>query len=148
MRTHPFFHRDVFAEVEDFARRVDALFDAHAAPERGYKPVLNVREAEDGWTLTADLPGLRPEDLDVHWEGDHLVLEGRVGEAPSGDEAEDEGWTLVRRERGAGHFARRVRFARPVDVEHIEAALDNGVLTVRVPRRAPTRVPVSVQVAS
>jgi len=148
MRHHPLFRRDVFAEVEDFARRVDALFDAHAAPERGYKPVLDVREGEEGWTLTADLPGLRPDDLDVHWEGDHLVLEGRVGQAPSGDASDDEGWTLVRRERGAGHFARRIRFARPVDVDAIEAALTDGVLTVRVPRRAPTRVPVTVQVAS
>lgn len=148
MRHHPIFTRDVFAEVEDFARRVDALFDAHAAPERGYKPVLDVREHDEGWTLTADLPGLRPDDLDIHWEGDHLVLQGKVGQAPSGEETEDEGWTLVRRERGAGTFARRVRFARPVDADGIEARLADGVLTVSVPRRAPIRVPVTVQVAS
>ncbi len=143
MRHHPLLGRDVFAEVEGLARRVDALFDAsHDGGTQTFKPAFDVRETEAGWRLVADLPGVDPASLDIHQEGDQLVVKGEAAALGS-----DLG-QVIRRERRDGAFERRIRFARSLDAEGITARLVDGVLTVDVPRRAPTRIPVTVDVGA
>lgn len=95
----------------------------------GLFPGLELARDDAGWTLSADLPGWRPEEVTVTFEEGVLTLAGeRVGTP--------EGWDVVRRERAGAAFKRSVRFAEPVDDAHIDATLRDGVLTITVPRHA------------
>ncbi len=102
-------------------------------------PALNVLETESSVIVEAELPGVRSEDLDIKVQGKELTLEGRRPE-PSGD-----GVTVRRRERGAGEFTRIVQLAHEIDVDRVTASLEDGVLTVTLPKvvsEIPKKIPI------
>ena len=100
----------------------------------GALPSVNVFQDDDGVTVTADLPGVRPEDLTVETEGDALRVSARRA-APDGVRDEQ----YHRRERNRGGFARELRLPAGLDTDKIEAGLADGVLTVRLPRAESAR---------
>jgi HSP20 family protein len=90
---------------------------------------LDVAEKGDVFTIKASLPGIKPEDLNVTLEDNVLTVQGEIKE----DETiEEETYHL--RERRYGSFSRSLRFPVPVNANEIEAAYDNGVLTLTVPK--------------
>jgi HSP20 family protein len=92
-------------------------------------PALDVRESEDRWEVTLDLPGLDPSDVSVTFEDGMLSIAGKRVFSK-----EDEGDTWHRIERSFGTFARSLRLPQTADTEKIEASFDKGVLTVSVPK--------------
>ena|SRR5918994_2439570 len=103
-------------------------------------PALDVRESDDRFEVTMDLPGLSPEDVYVTFEDGMLSINGK--RAFSG---EDRGDTWHRIERSFGTFARSIRLPRTADTEKIEADFDSGVLTVSVPKTEQAK-PRSIEV--
>lgn len=104
-------------------------------------PAMNGWETQDAVVFEAELPGFRPEDVEVLFEGRVLTLKGRR------EVAEPEGAAAVLRERASGAFERALRVSVPVDAERIEAEFRDGVLRVRLPKAASARsrrIPVSV----
>lgn len=93
-----------------------------------------VRVPEEGYRLLIDLPGVRKEDLEVTTTGDELTLRGRRRrpELPEGSE-------VLRSERGYGDFERSLRVPVDVDPADVRARLDDGVLTLTLPRRSDAR---------
>jgi HSP20 family protein len=90
---------------------------------------LDVAEKGDVFTVKASLPGIKPEDLNVTLEDNVLTVQGEIKE----DETiEEETYHL--RERRYGSFSRSLRFPVPVNANEIEAAYENGVLTLTVPK--------------
>lgn len=90
---------------------------------------LDVAEKGEQFTIKASLPGINPEDLNVTLEDNVLTVQGEIRE----DETiEEETYHL--RERRYGKFSRSLRFPVPVDSNQIEAAYENGVLTLTVPK--------------
>lgn len=147
MHFHPFPH-DVFAEVDRVARQLDAAFGRgldgrhgllHAS--KAWVPRIEVDESDDAYTLTADVPGLQADALDVHVDDGVLTLEGRTAAAGP------EGWERLRTERAGLSFTRRFSFRRPIDADAIVAQLRDGVLTVTVPKRAPRTHTIDVTTA-
>jgi HSP20 family protein len=106
---------------------VDRLF---GRPMRvAWAPAMDVREVEDRFEVTIDLPGLEPGDVSVTYEDGVLTIRGT--RELSGEES---GQTYHRIERSYGSFARSLRLPRTADGERIEASFDKGVLVVSVPK--------------
>jgi HSP20 family protein len=112
-----------------------------SGPLRGttLRPPVDIFEDAEGVTLLADLPGVSRERLNVRVERDALVIEGDVQiELPEDMEAL---YADVR----ATHYQRRFALSDELEADKIEANLKDGVLTVRVPKRAemkPRRIEV------
>lgn len=130
--------RSLWRDADALHRAADALFGHAALAADPARPAVEYDAHDTGWTLRVALPGVSPEALEIAWEGDTLVVQAS---APPADE---DGWTTVRRERPAWSLARRLRFAHSVDAQRIAARLEDGVLTIDVPRRAALRIPVQV----
>ncbi len=122
-RWDPF--RDLKGAEAEFDRMVGQAFSKNA-----WVPALDIRETEDRFEVTVDLPGMRSEDVEVTFEDGTLTIRGQR----EFSRGEDEG-QYHRIERSFGSFARSVRLPRVADPERIEASFDNGVLTVLVPKR-------------
>jgi HSP20 family protein len=121
-RWDPF--RDLKSVEDEFDRLVGR---AHA--RNTWVPALDVRETEDRFELTLDLPGIEPAAVSVSYEDGMLTVTGKREFS-----TEDEGQTWHRIERGFGTFARSVRLPRTADADKIDATFDKGVLTITVPK--------------
>jgi HSP20 family protein len=121
-RWDPF--RDMKAVEEEFDRLAGRAFARNA-----WVPALDVRETEDRFEVTLDLPGLDPEAVGVTFEDGSLTITGKRDLSN-----EEKGETWHRIERSYGTFARSIRLPQTADPERIDATFDKGVLTVSVPK--------------
>lgn len=100
---------------------------------RFIRPAVDIFENAEGITLKADMPGVSKERLDIRVEGNSLLVEGTIGiEAGSEMSAlyADMRSTLYRRSFAIGN---------ELESEKIDANLRDGVLTLRIPKRAELR---------
>jgi HSP20 family protein len=119
-------------ELQDLTQRLmeDAMsVPAEVAP---FVPNVDIEETEDAWIVEAELPGVRREDVDVEVRDDELRISGEI------KERERQG-ILRRRTRRVGQFEFRVQLTGSIDADRMEANLDDGVLTVRIPKPEPQR---------
>jgi HSP20 family protein len=98
------------------------------AQSNAFYPSVNVSETIEGYRVTADLPGLRREDVTLSIEGDALVISGSRAE-----ETKDVGRNYICRECVGGEFRRVVNIG-DADVEKAHATMTNGVLNVEIPK--------------
>jgi HSP20 family protein len=103
-----------------------------------FTPRVDIFEADNELVLFADLPGVKPEDLDLHFEKGELILRAACPPRTTGG--------FARQEYGVGDFYRAFTVAEDVDADKIAAELKNGVLTVRLPK-AEKAQPRKIQVA-
>lgn len=99
-------------------------------------PSLDVIDKESEVKLIADLPGLSEEDIDVQVTDSMLTISGEKKEEI--DEGDKEGERYVS-ERRFGSFTRRISLPDGIDQDKIDATFRNGVLTVRLPKKAEAR---------
>lgn len=103
-------------------------------------PALNVWEEGDALKVEAELPGVRPDDLEISVVGSELTLKvGRPG-------VEQADVKYHRRERSVGTFVRVLRLPVEIDVDRVQADLRNGVLTITLPKTEaakPRKISVS-----
>jgi HSP20 family protein len=92
-------------------------------------PAINVWTNEDGVVVTAEIPGVSPDDIEISVVGDTLTLTGQRAQ----DELGEDG-VYHRRERRYGRFNRSVRLPFPTQPDQVEAVFDKGVLSVTLPR--------------
>ena len=126
---------DPFTEMN---RLSDAVF--RHAPPSGFTPPVDIREEEDAITLAAELPGLKVEDVHIDVENNVLTLRG---ERKREEKQEQNGWLRV--ERTHGSFTRSFVLPRTVDAAAIEAELVDGVLSLRLPKKAAA-LPRSIEI--
>ena len=108
-------------------------------PGRFYVPPTDVYETEDALTVVMEVPGVGREDVEVELKNDVLRVEGRIDSAKYG------GLEPVYTEYGVGHWARSFSLSDKVDRERIGAQLEDGVLTLTLPKTAkakPRRIAV------
>lgn len=97
-------------------------------------PLLNVTEKPESFVVTAEIPGMVTDDLEIRIEGDTLTLKGeRKPEAISGEAS------YHRRERAVGSFQRSLMLPRPVDAEKVGAVYKHGVLTITLTKEKPAQ---------
>jgi HSP20 family protein len=131
-RRSPF--RSPWLEVEDMTNRLHRLF---AEPTNGespsralWSPTVDVEETSEELLLTAELPGMSIEDLEIEVENHVLSLKGEKREER--EESDDRRYHIW--ERRYGSFKRSFTLPRTVKTEEITALVKDGVLTVRMPK--------------
>jgi HSP20 family protein len=107
---------------------IQQRLDRFAPGPAGWIPAVDLHETPDDYVLTAELPGLKREDLDIHMQDGQLTLSGVRREPALACEQ------YHRVERGHGSFSRTFQLPVPVDADHIVADLRDGVLTVTCPK--------------
>jgi HSP20 family molecular chaperone IbpA len=103
-----------------------------------YVPRIDIWENDDDLVLYGDMPGVEPENLDIRFEKDQLILHGKV-------KPRHEGIQFAYGEYGVGDFHRSFTIGEAIDAEKISAEMHNGVLTRHLPkseRVKPRRIEV------
>ncbi|QSW98958.1 Hsp20/alpha crystallin family protein [Haloterrigena alkaliphila] len=120
----------------------------------GSGTALDLADAGDEYVVTVDVPGYESDDLDSRLHGETLAIsgerertvekrgpdeEGGSDEESGPDEADETGTgasdgTYIRREREMKSFSRRIDLPDPVDADAVTASVNNGILTVRLPK--------------
>jgi HSP20 family protein len=93
----------------------------------GWSPLVDLEEQDDAYVVEAELPGVKPDDVNVELVGNELMITGEA------KEKERKG-TVRRRTRHTGRFEYRVSLPAHVDPDKVDAKLSEGVLEVRVPK--------------
>jgi len=114
---------------------------AAANQERNWAPAVDIREQENSYLLSADIPGVDRENIEIMLENGVLTLKGeRRGEAAAN------GQEYRRKERAQGTFMRQFTLPETVDTQNISATVKDGVLDVVIPKQAkplPTRITIN-----
>lgn len=129
-----YFSRPFRRLFEDFFEDLEGETGLSRWPERRFVPAIDVVEEEDAVKLTAEVPGMTKEDLDVSIDNGVLTLSGEKKEEQSSEQA---GYHRV--ERRYGTFERRIRLPEYVDAENIEATYEDGVLKLTMPKAEGAR---------
>ncbi|UWU18655.1 Hsp20/alpha crystallin family protein (plasmid) [Rhizobium sullae] len=131
---------------ENLRQEIDRLFDdftpafwqrPFARPSRDRSsaaitaPAVDLMEQEKAYEITAELPGIDPNGLEVRVSNDVLTIKGEKQEAK-----EDKQKEYYLSERRYGSFQRSFQLPQGVDTAKIEASFNNGVLTINLPKSA------------
>ena len=134
--------RDLAAiEIDRLNHMFEAAFSGEPLASGAWVPAIDVYETtEKDVIVKADLPALKREDIRVTFENNILSIEGERKFVS--DSAEEH---YHRMERGYGAFRRSFTLPPTVDPNRVEATYQDGVLTVKLPRREESR-PRQIQV--
>jgi len=109
----------------------------------GSEMQLDLADEDDEFVVTVDVPGYESDDLELRLTGETLAISGtreRTEEVGGEDE------TYLRRERKAQSFSRQIRLPEPVDKDAVQASVNNGILTVRLPKSEPSEEAHSIDI--
>jgi HSP20 family protein len=98
---------------------------------------VNIREEDEAYVLSALVPGLNSEDLNIQVLEDVVRIEGEYKRSSPVDK-QDENQYLVQ-ELPHGSFTRTLRLPAPIDANHVEAKIADGVLTLTLPKAESAR---------
>ena len=101
-----------------------------SAPEYDFRLAVNVREDDDAYSLSAIVPGMKADDLNIEIAENVVTIDGTF--------AADENDYLMR-ELPQGKFHRSLRMPVELDAEKAEAKIEDGLLTLRVPKAESAR---------
>jgi HSP20 family protein len=143
---------DPFKELSDLQKRISSLFLAERGEEGGlaessskadWFPSVDVAESDSEYTITADLPEVKKEDVSISIENGVLTFSGKRKHE---SEEKDPKKKFHRIERSYGSYARSFRVPANVDAGAINARFEDGVLRIQLPKTAPS-TPSRVDVA-
>jgi HSP20 family protein len=122
-----------FNDVMDVDRHIQNLFgdifDTAPASRYGRYPLFDLAEYENESVLSAEMPGVRKEDLKISVDNGYLIISGerRAYEMP-------EGSNWIRNEIRTGRFTRSIELPHEVNADNISAELQNGILRITLPK--------------
>lgn len=131
-----------FSEFEELYDRMGRLLEStigETSQLEAWTPLADVSETEDSYIVEAEVPGMRKDDIDIQMSGSELVIAGEIRQEERGDKR------AHRRTRRYGRFEYRTALPGDMDAEQVSASLDNGVLTITVPksdRAKPRRISI------
>ena len=123
-----------FAELGELRSRFDRMFDslwdapALAGGERRWTPAVDVTRDNGNLVLRADVPGIKPDEVNIDVENDILTVSGSHEESKEEKDKE-----YLRRERRFGSFSRSMALPAGVDPKKIKAKTHDGVVEVTIP---------------
>ena len=115
---------------KEMGRFAEGFFD-DASSANVFAPSVNFAETEKGYEVSVELPGMKPEDVNVEFKDGHLWITGERE-----NETEQKGKTFHRVERRYGAFRRVIAIGNDVDAENGEAAYKDGGLPLDIPKAA------------
>lgn len=143
---------DPFRELSTIQERMNQLFEDFAGRTRGgregelgvgaWAPSVDVRESGDEFVVTAELPGLEKDQVNVEYKDGILTLRGERKQ-----EREEKEESYHRMERSYGAFHRSFTLPGTIDEEKVSAKMKNGVLEIRLPKKEAAK-PKQIKVAA
>jgi HSP20 family protein len=130
-----------FAELAEMRSRFDRLLsDVTDGRDREWMPAIDMIRDNGNLVVRAEVPGIKPEEIEIEAEGGVLTISGKHEET-----SEEKGKEFVRRERRYGAFSRSMPLPEGVDPKTIKATTSAGVLelTIPLPKEA-TAEPVKI----
>ena len=101
--------------------------------ERYFMPAVDIYESDEAVTVVAEMPGVAKEGVEVRLEDDTLTIKGtKTGNGGEGER-------VLLREFESGHYLRRFTITEIIDQTKIEAAMADGVLTLKLPKVEPAK---------
>ncbi len=123
-------------EFEDLQARLGQLMEGALtgvlSPDSIWVPLADIEETDDAWIVEAELPGVKRKDMNVDVRDSEVVVTGEI------KEKERKG-LLRRRTRPVGKFEYRVVLPGDVNADNVDASLDDGLLTIRIPKAERAR---------
>lgn len=136
--------RTLFNLKDEVDRLVDEFLGAETESVEGrITPPVNIEETSNEFILTAELPGVNKNDVKITFQDGTLNISGHKKA-----EKEFKEGNFHRYERRYGMFSRTFSLPNTIDVGRIEATFQNGVLTIRLPKKEeakPKQIEVKVQ---
>jgi HSP20 family protein len=139
--------------IHDLHREIDRFFEdapwgllrrgGEPASDRMWAPTVDIVEKPDAFLVTAELPGMKMDDIDIELTADALTIKGSRK-----FEHEEEKDNCVRIERQYGSFQRTFSVGVPIQSDKVEANYRDGLLTITLPKAEelkPKKVQVKVQ---
>jgi HSP20 family protein len=130
--------------LSDFQRHIDSMFQnllsGEATRAGDFQPPMNVVETEDAYHISVELPGVKPENVNLEVEYGFLKILGEKSE-----EQVREGTAWRRVERSYGSFQRVVKLGANVDADRITAESRDGILYIEAPKTAAAK-PRKIQI--
>jgi HSP20 family protein len=117
--------------LRDLLALHDQLEQLVGADAPRWAPLVDLYETADAYVLTAELPGLNRDDIEIHAEEFRILIRGERRAAPAGD-VRCEQFHHV--ERGHGRFSRAFSLPDAIEVDRVSADLKDGLLTVKLPK--------------
>ncbi|MCG8673236.1 MAG: Hsp20/alpha crystallin family protein [Pseudomonadales bacterium] len=116
----------------------DRFFDT--APMRNLSkeiasPLVDIKEKDGHYEISAELPGIKKEDIHVHVHNGVLSIEAET----SDENTEEKDGKVIRKERYSGKVMRSFTLGNNVNESDISANFEDGVLTLSVPKEAPEK---------
>jgi HSP20 family protein len=102
----------------------------------GWTPPVDLYETASEFVLSAELPGLTRDEIEIQAEDNRIVIRGERTAAPGGPGSDIPCEQFHRIERGHGRFSRAFALPEAVDVDAVTADLKDGILTVTIPKAA------------
>ena len=124
---------DPFGSVRNLQREMNRIFNSYNSGGEPF-PAINIWANEDKVVVTAELPGMNPDDIDVTVEQGQLSVSGERKLTPP-----DKDMSCHRQERLEGRFSRSFRLPFDVQNDKITAQYQDGILTVVLPRLEETK---------
>jgi HSP20 family protein len=122
--------RNPFKEIEEMLERMSKQVEGGVVGFELGSIQVDVRDEGDRYVVLADLPGFEAEDVDLRLSGRRLEID-----AEREDTVDVEDTDYVKRERTRTSAKRSIRLPEEVDESEVSASLDEGVLTVTLPKR-------------
>ena len=122
-------HNDIDRLFDDFFRGFDlAPFGESFS---NFSPSIDVKETDHNYQVTAELPGLDENDIEVTLDHNSLTISGEKKH-----ETEDKGQNYYRMERSYGSFQRSISLPPGIKSDQIDASFNKGILTITLPKTA------------
>ena len=131
---------DLFHSMRDWENEFFGS-DKTAAQLRSCK--TDIRDTGDDYIMEAELPGFTKEEIKLDVQDDVLTLTAVHKEKTEEETAKD--GTYLRKERSRCSYQQKLDLSG-IDVEHLEASYENGILTLKMPKKKP-QIPASKQIA-
>jgi len=116
-------------EILQLQREMNRIFSNVGQKSPQDYPAVNIWEKAGSSVVTAELPGVDPEKIDISVSGDVLTIAGTTSMANVA-----QGETYLRQERGIGSFTRNIQLPYQVNAQEVEAKYEKGILFITLPR--------------
>jgi HSP20 family protein len=124
--------REPLADMQELLNRIGGLIQptAETGAERAWMPVAETDETDDAYVVRLELPGIAPDEIEIGIRDRELCVNGEVRE-------EEEASNALRVRVGRFHY--HTSLPSDVDIDNVEASMDEGILTLRIPKAQQSR---------
>lgn len=133
-----------FNALNQLNRELNRFFDdrplGQLSEGSNWSPQVDISESEDSFLVTADMPGVKPEDIEISLHQGVLTIKGERNTEEEVNEA-----NFTRRERVRGTFYRQFTVPQTADEDTVSAKSNHGVLEITIPKGQKAK-PISITV--